>query len=174
MILKRFAFVTLGAAVFFVSCSDDVPSTAPLLRLFGSTLTGDAERPNPVTTAATGTANITVIDTNVVRVETFVSSIDSVTQAHIHAGDAETAGPIMVFLAGTYPATQQSVARGAGNAVTLNGVLSHVNITRGVTFFQGAFTFDSLLTRINNGTAYVNVHTRRNPAGEIRGQIAPK
>jgi hypothetical protein len=33
------------------------------------------------------------------------------------------------------------------------------------------FTFDSLMTRLNNGTAYVNVHTRRNPGGEIRGQI---
>ena len=57
--------------------------------------------------------------------------------------------------------------------MNLTGVLSHVDIVRGQTVFSGAFTFDSLLFRINEGTAYVNVHTRRNPGDEIRGQIVP-
>jgi hypothetical protein len=29
----------------------------------------------------------------------------------------------------------------------------------------------SVLTALENGRAYVNVHTARNPAGEIRGQV---
>jgi hypothetical protein len=167
-------FVALAAAaVFFGACaSDDLVTTPGLLnKLFGATLTPGSEVPS-VTATSSGTANITVIDSNTIRVQTLVSSIDSVTQAHIHAGDASTAGPVMVFLAGTFGTAL--VARGLNNATTLNGVLSHVDIVRGTTLFQSVFTFDSLMFRVNNGTAYVNVHTRKNPSGEIRGQIAPK
>jgi hypothetical protein len=168
--------VGLAVAAVFGACSSDNLVAIPglLNKLFGATMIGANEKPNAVTTTATGTANITVIDSNTVRVQTLVTSIDSVTQAHIHAGDANTAGPVMVFLAGTYPASQNSVARGAGGAVTLSGVLSHVDIVRGATTFLAPFTFDSLITRINAGTAYVNVHTKKNPGGEIRGPIVPK
>jgi hypothetical protein len=31
----------------------------------------------------------------------------------------------------------------------------------------------SAFAALEGGRAYVNVHTARNPAGEIRGQIAP-
>jgi hypothetical protein len=170
--MKKLAAITLASAVIAAACSTEVPSTAPLRTFFNAVLNGASEVP-PVTTTSTGSSNITVIDTNIVRVQTFVTAIDSVTQAHIHAGSTTVAGPIMVFLLGPFSATQL-VARGpGGSAIGLDGVLSHVDIIRGQTVFSGAFTFDSLLYRINNGTAYVNVHTRRNPGGEIRGQITP-
>jgi hypothetical protein len=161
---------TLGAfatAMAFGACSDNFPSLsalAPVKEFFTATLTGAAERPSPVTTTASGAAEITILDTNTVRVETLVSSIDSVTQAHIHAGTADEAGPVMVFL--FRPAAGTAATR-AG----VTGVLSLIDITRGVTAFSSPFTFDSLLTRVRAGTAYVNVHTRRNLGGEIRGQI---
>jgi hypothetical protein len=31
--------------------------------------------------------------------------------------------------------------------------------------------FSALINALNNGTAYVNVHTNQFPAGEIRGQV---
>jgi hypothetical protein len=170
--MKRLAVITVASGVIAAACSTEVPSTAPLRRFFNAALNGASEVP-AVTTSATGSSSITVIDTNIVRVQTFVSAIDSVTQAHIHAGSSTVAGPIMVFLLGPFSASQL-VARGpGGSAMNLTGVLSHVDIVRGQTVFSGAFTFDSLLFRINEGTAYVNVHTRRNPGGEIRGQIVP-
>lgn len=175
--------VAIGAALVFGACNtDDVTSTAPFLRALTAMLTPGAEVP-PVTATSSGTSNITVIternvstgkiDTNVVRIQTLVTAIDSVTQAHIHAGAADVAGPIMVFLTPTYALVRgQRVARRLpDSSTTLTGVLTHIDITRGITAFTGVFTFDSLLTRINNGTAYVNVHTRRLPGGEIRGQI---
>ena len=166
---RKFAIAALGAAMLFGACSDDfdpISSLAPLREFFGAALSGAAERPTPVTTTASGNAVITILDTNLIRVETYVSTIDSVTQAHIHAGDENTAGPIMVFLL-------SNVAAGRAAITGPNRVRSVVDITRATTF-QTGWTFDSLMTRINNGTAYVNVHTRRNPGGEIRGQIEPQ
>lgn len=166
--------IGVAAAAFFGACaSDETPFTPGLLNtLLGATLTGAAEKPNAITTTASGTANLTIIDTNTIRVQTIVSSIDSVTQAHIHAGDASIAGPVMVFLAGPFSSTVL-VARGLNSVTTLNGVLSHVDVTRSSTFLT-PFTFDSVLFRVRNGTAYVNVHTRKNPGGEIRGQVTAK
>lgn len=166
---RKFAIVAVSAAAMVGACSDNYPSIsalAPVREFFTAALTGAAERPTPVTTTASGTSTITILDTNRIRVETLVSTIDSVTQAHIHAGDANTAGPVMVFLLSNVPA-------GRAPITGTNRVLSQLDITRTTPFFNN-FTFDSLMTRINNGTAYVNVHTRRNPAGEIRGQIVPQ
>ncbi len=35
-----------------------------------------------------------------------------------------------------------------------------------------AISFDDLLSAMRNGNAYVNVHTKVYPAGEIRGQVS--
>ena len=169
MTKTRITVVALAAAALVGACSDSFPtisSKAPARVFFDAVLDGASERPTPVTTTASGSSTVTILDTNRVLVETMVSTIDSVTQAHIHAGDANTAGPIMIFLL-------SNVAAGRAPVTGTDRVLSVVEITRASTF-SGVFNFDSLMTRINNGTAYVNVHTRRNPSGEIRGQIVPQ
>lgn len=169
MTKTKFMFVGLAAAALVGACSDEFPtlsSLAPAKVFFEAALAGANERPTPVTTNASGSSTVTILDTNRVRVETWISTIDSVTQAHIHAGDANTAGPVMVFLL-------SNVAAGRAPVTGTNRILSVVEITR-ATAFSGVFTFDSLMTRIAAGTAYVNVHTRRNPGGEIRGQIVPQ
>lgn len=65
--------------------------------------------------------------------------------AHIHIGRAGRAGPVAVPLCGP----------------CRNGARGQADLTSAV---MGA---------LEAGRAYVNVHTRRNPAGEIRGQIRP-
>ena len=183
------------AATFLFACdSDDLLRTpAVLMELFGADLTPAQEVP-PVTNATSaGTSTITVVDTNNIRIETVITSaIDSVTQAHVHAGAAGANGGIMIWLTGQFSSTQL-VARGFGNATSgfqttgLTGGLHNLIVTRGVNptcpaapalastgCFVSPFTFDSLLFRVRNGSAYVNVHTRRNPGGEIRGQVQPQ
>jgi hypothetical protein len=63
--------------------------------------------------------------------------------AHIHIGQRGKAGPVAVPLCGPC----RNGARGTAN-LTAAG-----------------------LAALENGRAYVNVHTKKNPSGEIRGQI---
>ena len=183
MISRTKVLLLAAAGVFAVACADDdVPVSAPLLRLFTVALSPANEVPPVTGVTSTGESRITVrternlstgaLDTAAVLVETLVSNIDSVTAAHIHAGASGVAGPVMVFLTPTYALVRgQRVARHLpDSATTINGPLSYVAITR-ATAFSAPYTYDSLLARINAGSAYVNVHTRRNAGGEIRGQI---
>lgn len=179
----RVLLTGLAGALLVAACADDdVPASAPLLRRFVVALSPANEVPPVTGVTSSGESRVTVrternlstgaLDTAAVLVETVVSSIDSVTAAHIHAGAAGVAGPIMVFLTPTYALVRgQRVARELpDSSTTITGALSYVAITRTSTF-SAPFTYDSLLARINAGTAYVNVHTRRNAPGEIRGQI---
>ena len=63
--------------------------------------------------------------------------------AHIHTGQRGKAGPVVVALCGP-------CRSGARKSATLSA---------------------SVLAALEAGRAYVNIHTARNPAGEIRGQI---
>jgi hypothetical protein len=63
--------------------------------------------------------------------------------AHVHLGRPGKAGPVAVPLCGPCRSGARGTTRIAGGAIT------------------------ALL----RGGAYVNVHTARNPAGEIRGQL---
>lgn len=66
------------------------------------------------------------------------------TQAHIHDGRPGAAGPVLAPLCS--PCTSPDTGRVNVNAATV--------------------------AALEAGTAYVNVHTATNPAGEIRGQVA--
>jgi hypothetical protein len=65
--------------------------------------------------------------------------------AHIHRGQRGRSGPVIVALCGP-------CRNGARGTATVQA---------------------SVLAALQSGRAYVNVHTARNPGGEIRGQIAP-
>ena len=153
--------VVRAGAVFAIAlvaaCSDDF-TAAPAPERYVLFLTGAKERPNPITTTASASAVVTVVNKDSVEFTIYVSGADSITASHFHAGDANTAGPVMVFtFAG--PTTGR-----------FDGALRFGAIGR-TTPFVGVFTFDSLMTRIRAGTTYLNIHTRKNPPGELRAQV---
>src|SRR5262245_19417399 len=61
-------------------------------------LTGAGERPLSVATSANGTAQLTINDdaTEIQYVLTY-NGLTNVTQAHIHVGSPDVAGPIILF-----------------------------------------------------------------------------
>lgn len=158
MRISRVSVLVALVASGVVACGgSDKASTAPDKELYIISLNGVSERPNAVTTSSTGNAVVQVLPGDTIEFVVFATA-DSILASHIHAGDPNVAGPIMVFTFGG-PVTGH-----------VDGGLSHGYITR-QSQFSGLFTYDSLLTRLRAGTSYLNVHTRKFPGGEIRGQL---
>ena len=107
-------------------------------------LTAGAERPRPkAATAAFGQFTATLTRTSFSWRLTFTKLTGRALAAHVHLGAPGVAGPIAVPLCGP----------------CVSGAHGTKQVTARVRL--------ALLSR----GAYVNVHTARNPAGEIRGQI---
>jgi len=137
-------------------CGDDATNPATD---FQADLTGAQETP-PVTTAATGSATISIEGDQIVyHVET--TGLENVLVSHIHIGAPGVMGPVRLNLCNT-PDTQPCQT---GDGVLVDG-------SNGTT--QGGISFDSLVSAIRAGNAYVNVHTEQNQSGEIRGQLTPQ
>jgi hypothetical protein len=138
-------------------------------RTFHAHLTGDQERPLAVETDGSGQAMFQLSkDGTALHYRVVVNNIENITQAHIHCGGTEVAGPVIAFLFGF-------VAEG----VTVNGVLAEGVITNANVISRpdsqacmgGVANFTQLLQKLRAGEAYINVHTTSFPGGEIRGVI---
>lgn len=130
---------------------------------FDARLTGASELP-PVQTNASGFADLDVEmedGQRVVDYHLYVSNIDRVTQAHIHQGNSSENGPIIV------PIFNASTPTGPVTGQLAEGHITPANF---VGPLQGK-QLDDLIALMQNGTAYVNVHTEQNPQGEIRGTV---
>jgi hypothetical protein len=163
--ITRFLAVALIATLTMAGeCDDDDDPTGPGIGgEFDATLTGAAERPDPVTTDASGSATVDV-DEDGGSFEVEVEDITDVTFAHIHIGDANTAGPIAVFLFD---------AEGTPVSFTDRGTLATGTFDESdIDPDSGVDTMEELIDALEAGNAYVNVHTTANPAGEIRGQLS--
>lgn len=121
-----------------------------------ATMNGANERPQPVTTTATGDASFMVYADSIVYAVNG-SGLMGVTAVHIHSGGAEETGPPLATL---YTSEE---------GMDANGSIATGTITR-ETALNGEATFENLRELVRTGGAYVNVHTKANPSGEIRGQ----
>jgi hypothetical protein len=156
----RLALAFIAALGVSAACEDD--ETGPEAETFTATLTGGAERPNPVTTTATGAATFTVREGDV-DFEITGSSLVGVRLAHIHGpATTEVAAGILVTLLTPVAAPGFNVA---------NGTVSEGTFPSTAFTLATGITMDSVLVLMRNGNAYVNVHTVLNGGGEIRGQI---
>jgi hypothetical protein len=163
--------LTLAIAVLLpavAACGDDDDASGPATD-FTATLTGDEEVP-PVPSTATGTADLSVNDDQITYTVT-VTGLANAVVAHIHIAAEGVNGPVRLNLCGT-GAPQPPCVSGTGVLATgTNG-----------TIVDGAISFDSLVSAMRTGGAYVNVHTDDGEgeqdtgpgdmaSGEIRGQV---
>jgi hypothetical protein len=122
--------------------------------LFIAHLVGDQETP-PNDSLAQGEAVLHLNADGTISYKLNVANINDVFMAHIHVAPRGVPGPVKQWL---YP---------------VSGPPPHLlqGRTDG-TLAEGTFMpTPALLVAIENGDAYVNVHTTAFPGGEIRGQL---
>ena len=130
-----------AVAVLLSACADMMSSKSSIQ----VTLSGSQEVP-PVTTAASGSGNITVAADKSVSGSVTTSGLVGVA-AHIHDGAPGKNGPVIVPLSKSSDNTW-SVPAGA------------------------RFT-DAQYDSYKAGNLYINVHTANHKGGELRGQLKP-
>ena len=148
------------------ACGKGDNNTGPTSQTFVANLSPTSELSLKTPSQASGKATFTVTGNQIVLTSLTVQNIDSVTASHIHLAAAGVNGAIAVPLLALNPASGH---------IASQALLSNVPIDQTTIISTGggapAITVDSLLVLFRNGGAYVNVHTKANPAGEMRGQI---
>jgi hypothetical protein len=116
---------------------------------FSVPLTGAQQVP-PVTTPATGTANITYDPTSkqVTWSITYSGISSPATMAHFHDGAEGKNGPVVIWLT----KKGETVSSPISGEATLT---------------------DAQASQFMASDWYINVHSKDHPAGEIRGQVMP-
>ncbi len=156
------AILALGIAVAGLAASGSLGGIAqttseettettekPKTTKFRAVATTGAEVPKPtgVKAGARGTFDVTKTESSgsfsIAWTLSFKNLTGKAAAAHIHRGKVGKAGPVLVSLCGPCKSGQKGKAK----------------ISKSVAAF------------IKAGTTYVNVHTKKNAAGEIRGQI---
>jgi hypothetical protein len=134
--------ITLAAIVAAVAFAK--PSMAPMS--FKASLDSRQETPRAkgVPVKAGGSFQATLSGKTLKWTLTFNNLSGAAVAAHIHSGKRNVAGPVIVALCGA-------------------GCKSPIS---GATLVSAA-----VIKELQSGDTYVNVHTAKNPGGEVRGQV---
>jgi len=148
--IMMFATLLTTAALVAVACSDNTTGIPSGVEIYTAQLNGANEAPTAVTTTATGHAVVTVLGNLVSWKVDIDAAIDSMTAGHIHRHAADSvAGNVQVPF-----------------AVTASGIGF-----KGTAAVGSATVQDSIVALMRAGRTYVNIHTKKNPGGEIRGTL---
>mgnify|MGYP001607818533 CR=1 FL=1 len=173
--MSHLPILAVAATLLAAGCSKDSAPTTPSgpqnRFTFTATLLPASERPNPVTNAEAGGSGTVTITMNVTRDAAGVITAattdynasftgfpagTALTAAHIHTGDANTAG-----------GPTNNLGLTAGEVTFPNG--SGTLVKTGVGFLAPVDTVNAIIN--NPGGFYFNVHTALNPGGVARGQL---
>ena len=153
--------VVVGTLGVIAPVPNQATAQEPGVQEFDAILTSAAEVP-PVQSSASGFAELEVEEgSDNMEYGIIVMNIDKVTQAHIHQGSSSEAGPVVATL------FNASTPTGPTSGELTDGFITSANLEGPL---QGKQLSD-LIALMQNGQAYVNVHTEQNPDGEIRGTI---
>lgn len=170
---------TLAASLALTLAIAAAPAAAHIV-VYEATLTGPDEFPTN-TSPGTGTARVTVDeDLLTMRVQVSFSGLTgNTTASHIHCCTPNALGQPLAGVAtetptfvdfplgvrnGTYDHTYSLALRTTYNAST---AASSFFVLNGGGTISGAM--NALIGGLDNGTAYLNIHTSTFPGGEIRG-----
>ncbi|HJT83736.1 MAG TPA: CHRD domain-containing protein [Nitrososphaeraceae archaeon] len=139
--------------------SSGISSVFAVQQKFIAQLFGNEQVP-PVQTSAAGMASFKPVQDNL-WFEVDVTDMKGITVVHIHSGkQGQNGPPIVTLYKGDTPSQQVHglIAQGSFNSDTFHGPIVGKSLS-------------DLITAIENGETYVDIHTQQNPDGELRGQI---
>jgi len=124
---------------------------------YKATLNGKSEAPQKTNSPATGSATFTIAaNGKSISYTLKASKLTGPAQAaHIHFGKVGKAGPVIIAICAKPCSLPKS------------GKLTSKQFAKA----PGVANFAAAVKAIKSGKAYVNIHTKKHPAGEIRGQI---
>ncbi|MFI7606683.1 CHRD domain-containing protein [Micromonospora sp. NPDC049366] len=101
--------------------------------------------------------------------------LKDVEQAHIHFGGRHQSGGVAVFLCSNIKDGKGGPSKGVQSCpqapATIKGTIKPEDVVGPADQGIEPKEFDELVDAIEAGVTYVNVHTKKYPNGEIRGQI---
>jgi len=117
------------------------------------------------------TVNLDEVNQKLTYTLTYSGLSAPVTQAHIHFGKNHVAGGIIVFLCtnlGNAPAGTPACPVSGG---TVTGTIIAASVVGPTAQNVTIGDFGALEDALTSDTAYANIHTKKFPEGEIRGQL---
>ncbi len=114
------------------------------------------------------------IDLNVGEISyemTFSGLQADITQSHIHFGQPNVNGGIMVWLCGTASNPGPAGTQTCPQSGTITGVLHQDDVQMLTSQGVPAGGFGELVFALQHGLAYANIHSTQSPGGELRGLI---
>ena len=136
-------------------------------------LSGFKESP-PKLSDGTGSFTGTLTGGTLSYTLTFSGLTTDVTQAHIHFGQPGVSAAVFLWLcdSATNPSPTATTPHCPAKGGTVKGSLTAADVQSVVAQGLSAGDFTGAIRIIRSGDAYVNVHTVKFPAGEIRGQVS--
>jgi hypothetical protein len=133
-----------------------VPTALAASSKYKATLNGKQEKPKS-DSKATGSATFTVASNGKsIKYTIKASKLSGAVQAaHVHFGKPGVAGPVVINVCAKPCKLPKS------------GTLTSKQFAKA----PGVSSFAAAVKDLKKGQAYVNLHTKKYPAGEIRGQI---
>lgn len=139
-----------------------------------ASLSGIQEVP-VVSTTGSGRLRLEILsDTRIDYELTYEGMESPVTQAHIHIGQRNVNGGIVLWFCGTQPNTPGPTGTPTCTSPsgTFRGSFGPANVQTVATQHFETGNLAEVIDFIRRGLAYGNVHTLQSPGGEIRGQIS--
>jgi hypothetical protein len=145
--MRKRMTVLLGGVVVVIGVAAAVALARPSMSSMGFKANLDTRQEVPkesgASVRASGNFTATLTGTKLTWKLTFDNLTGAATASHIHSGAKGKAGPVIVALCGPCKSPASGTA--------------HVTA--------------AIAKMLQSGNTYVNVHTGKNPGGEIRGQV---